>query len=164
MRFGRMRRGARPRRARAGALLGGALLAAGTGGVAAAQPPDTIEAGRALYVRYCASCHGLDARGGGPVAEALRIAPSDLTRISARRDGRFPESEVKEIVDGRKAVRGHGPRSMPVWGLRFAAEEPFGAPSEPSVQSQLTLLLLYLESIQTSVGARAPGAPATSGG
>lgn len=149
MRFGTLRRGAR-------ALLAGALFLVATGGGALAQPPDAVEAGRELFVRYCSACHGVDARGGGPVAELLKIPTPDLTKIATRREGRFPESEIEQIVDGRKPVRGHGTREMPVWGRRFASDEPFGAPSEPSVQSQLALLVLHLRSIQESMGAQAP--------
>ena len=34
-----------------------------------------VEVGRADYLRYCASCHGVDAHGKGPVAETLRTPP-----------------------------------------------------------------------------------------
>lgn len=39
---------------------------------------------------YCASCHGVDAKGEGPVAKSLNVKPSDLTRIAARSGGKFP--------------------------------------------------------------------------
>ncbi len=39
----------------------------------------SIAAGRALFQRDCASCHGLDARGRGPVAVAHAIWPPDLS-------------------------------------------------------------------------------------
>ncbi len=39
---------------------------------------DSIAAGRALYFRECASCHGDDGRGDGPAASALSIPPSDF--------------------------------------------------------------------------------------
>ena len=44
---------------------------------------DQVDAtdGRILYGNLCASCHGVDARGGGPVAEALSVAMPDLTRL-----------------------------------------------------------------------------------
>jgi len=34
--------------------------------------------GRDSFDRYCAACHGVDGRGTGPVASALRTRPADL--------------------------------------------------------------------------------------
>ncbi|MGO4674854.1 CopD family protein [Bosea sp. 2YAB26] len=39
----------------------------------------SIAAGRALFQRDCTSCHGLDARGRGPVAVAQAVWPPDLS-------------------------------------------------------------------------------------
>ena len=39
---------------------------------------DSIGAGRALYFRECALCHGDDGRGDGPAASGLSIPPSDF--------------------------------------------------------------------------------------
>ncbi|NNL85365.1 MAG: hypothetical protein HKP27_06910, partial [Myxococcales bacterium] len=49
----------------------------------------------------------------------LEPAPSDLTGIALRNDGRFKESEVLATIDGRYAVAAHGTREMPVWGAVF---------------------------------------------
>ena len=78
-----------------------------------------IQAGGELFASYCASCHGRDARGKGPVASALTVPPADLTRIAARRGGRFEASEVAAYIDGRTDVLAHGRREMPVWGRIF---------------------------------------------
>lgn len=85
-------------------------------------------AGGALYRRHCASCHGISGRGDGPLAESLTVAPSDLTTLARRAGGRFDESAVMTVIDGRLLVAQHGPREMPVWGAIFAQEhvgEPF---------------------------------------
>ena len=50
-----------------------------TGGVA--QDADT---GANLFQHFCASCHGVDAKGGGPMAPVLLVQPADLTTLSAR--------------------------------------------------------------------------------
>ena len=43
--------------------------------------PDTLERGRAVYVKgECAECHGKTARGDGPSSKDLAIKPTDLTR------------------------------------------------------------------------------------
>ena len=56
---------------------------------AAATKPDLAAAakGQVTYARYCASCHGPEARGDGPVAADLRVPPPDLTALSARSGG-----------------------------------------------------------------------------
>jgi mono/diheme cytochrome c family protein len=105
-------------------------------------------AGRDVYLRYCASCHGEDARGGGPVAATLKRAPSDLTTLAARSGGRFDEPYVMSTIDGRRAVAEHGGREMPVWGAVFE-EEHQGEPFQAYVGLLQTRALVdYLRSIQ----------------
>jgi mono/diheme cytochrome c family protein len=87
-------------------------------------------AGSDLFLRYCASCHGTDAKGNGPVAASLKRAPADLTALAKRSGGRFDESAVMAAIDGRRLVSEHGSREMPVWGAVFEKEhagEPFQA-------------------------------------
>jgi mono/diheme cytochrome c family protein len=82
-----------------------------------AKPPT----GQQLYAKYCASCHGLDGRGGTELAGLFKKDPPALTRIAERRGGWFPEVIVAEIVDGRFAA--HGWREMPVWGATLSHDE-----------------------------------------
>jgi mono/diheme cytochrome c family protein len=74
--------------------------------------------GPALYRAYCAACHGPEAKGNGPVASTLKIAPADLTRISARNGGTFPLMRIERIISGEEERRGHG--AMPAWGPVFS--------------------------------------------
>jgi mono/diheme cytochrome c family protein len=106
------------------------------------------EMGAELYVQYCASCHGDEARGDGPAAGALKTRPADLTRIAARRDGAFPEGELARFIDGRFALAAHGSREMPVWGERFGERIPEAGVSEEVVRGRIVVLLEYLRSIQ----------------
>lgn len=77
-----------------------------------------------LYKAYCASCHGVDAKGSGPMARSLRVSPSDLTQISARNGGTFPLARISRIISGEQPItRGHGPHEMPVWGPVFSQVE-----------------------------------------
>jgi hypothetical protein len=78
--------------------------------------------GEMLYRRYCASCHGMDGRGDGPLAASLRRPPTDLTILARRAGGRFDEAAVMAVIDGRRFVAEHGPREMPVWGAVFEEE------------------------------------------
>ena len=118
----------------------------------AAEPgapnPMLVEVGREEFVQRCASCHGLDARGGGPVAGALRTAPADLTRIAARRGGEFPAGEIGDWIDGRLAPSAHGPREMPIWGVRFAEGLPPDPLTQDLVRGRIVTLVEYLRSIQ----------------
>jgi len=81
---------------------------------------DSIQ-GPDLYKAYCASCHGTDARGDGPMAKSLNVQPSDLTRIAAHNGGTFPLERVNRIISGEEPVSaGHGTGEMPVWGPIFS--------------------------------------------
>lgn len=72
--------------------------------------------GKDLYQRFCASCHGLDGRGDGPVASSLAVEVPDLTRFSRRHGEYFDRALVERIIDGRHVIAAHGTRTMPVWG------------------------------------------------
>jgi mono/diheme cytochrome c family protein len=89
---------------------------------------ETREAtGAELYTVHCASCHGPEGAGDGPVAAGLATAPSDLRTIAARNGGTFDEAAVLAVIDGRRQVAVHGPRDMPVWGT-ILTEEKRGEP------------------------------------
>lgn len=100
--------------------------------------------GRELYESYCASCHGIDARGNGPVAASLRIAPPDLTRIAQRNAGFFPTQKIEQIIAGEEGAGSHGSRQMPIWGPVFSVVEW----DMDFVEIRLRNLADYLESLQ----------------
>jgi mono/diheme cytochrome c family protein len=72
-----------------------------------------------MYKTWCASCHGLQGKGDGPAAAALKIPPADLTRLAKKNGGKFPMEKVRNYIDGAKEVASHGSRDMPVWGSFF---------------------------------------------
>lgn len=105
-------------------------------------------AGREVYLRHCASCHGETGKGDGPVAASLRRPPTDLTVIARGNAGRFDERRVMQVIDGRTLVAEHGTRSMPVWGIVFEEElegEPYAGYTSLLRSRNLTD---YLRSIQ----------------
>jgi mono/diheme cytochrome c family protein len=101
-------------------ILGTAQTPKPTNRVDTAPLMDSIE-GPALYKAYCATCHGTDGKGFGPMAAWLKIKTPDLTRISMANNGTFPLTRVRRIISGEEnVVSGHGTREMPVWGPIFS--------------------------------------------
>jgi mono/diheme cytochrome c family protein len=111
-----------------------------------AQTTATGDAGSQLFRTYCASCHGADARGSGPVAQQLRRMPPDLTTFTMRNGGMFPSERVRRIIDGRD-VASHGEREMPVWGDAFRRTRAGGL-SEDALAARIDAIVRYLEAIQ----------------
>ena len=72
-----------------------------------------------IYRAHCASCHGVEGKGDGPVAPALNTRLPDLTTIAQRNGGIFPASRVSKIISGDEIIAGHGSRDMPIWGPIF---------------------------------------------
>jgi len=99
-----------------------------------ADPPRP--SGATLYRDYCASCHGLDARGGGPAAAALLMRPTDLTTLAAKYKGKFPSRRVEQLLGGGDGIPAHGGKQMPVWGPGLRSPDDTRA------------LIQYLESLK----------------
>ncbi len=111
-----------------------------------------IAKGRVTYRVYCINCHGAKGTGDGTLAEMLTTQPADLTKLAQGADGKFPADKVRDIIDGRTGVRGHGMKEMPVWGDVFQTSslEPSGSDesAEDRARRKIHELVLYLESIQ----------------
>lgn len=86
------------------------------GALLAACAPERQVSGRALYLDYCASCHGTEGRGDGPAAAGLGKTPADLAALSARNDGVFPSVHVMSVIDGYTR-RGDRSSMMPELGM-----------------------------------------------
>jgi mono/diheme cytochrome c family protein len=104
--------------------------------------------GEALYRRYCASCHGLQGRGDGPLAETLKRRPTDLTQLAKKDGGKLDEPKLLSFIDGRRWVKEHGPREMPVWGAVFDEELKIQFYREYTGLLQSRTLADYIRSIQ----------------
>ena len=108
------------------------------------------ETGAALFYDYCSACHGVDARGEGPLAELLKIQPPDLTRLSERAGGTFPTLSVVTRIDGRNPLLAHG-GEMPVFGRHFEGDDtPMKTQAgQPILTSRpIVDLVTWLESVQ----------------
>ncbi len=107
--------------------------------------------GEEIYLRFCASCHGVDGQGAGPVAASLNVVIPDLTNLAARYGGEFPAGIVRDIVDGRADVVAHGPRTMPVWGYEFWIEEGGDITAEAEARAAINRLVGYLGDLQAEL-------------
>ena len=116
-----------------------------------AQIDEDLAVGQVEYQFSCASCHGLDGKGEGPVSLFLTAKPSDLTQMSAGNNGQFPSQVIFETIDGRVDGGVHGSRTMPVWGARYLKEfQNFGGEQNNAalVEARITRLVNFLETIQ----------------
>lgn len=108
-----------------------------------------INVGAALYETHCAVCHGLEARGNGPLAPALLLQPPSLRDLVKRHD-MFPMERVVTRIDGRDPLVSHG-SPMPIYGPFFEGDDT--ALKTESGQPVLTSrpiadLVAYLKDIQ----------------
>lgn len=106
--------------------------------------------GERVFQFRCATCHGLDATGNGPMASALTVQPTNLTRLKASNEGEFPITRIIMRIDGRDPLVSHG-SSMPIFGDFFegydvALRTETGQPimtSKPIVD-----IMAWLETVQ----------------
>jgi mono/diheme cytochrome c family protein len=123
------------------------LAVAGLLGCSARSDHD-VRDGAELYRVHCASCHGADARGKGPVAPILAVEVPDLTRIAARHQGTFPREEIFKAIDGQSGLVAHGPRHMPVWGYEFFGSGSDDELAHGQATERIEQLVAYLGTLQ----------------
>ena len=111
-------------------------------GEAAITSPNS---GKEMFMSYCASCHGKDAKGDGPAATALKQLPANLTQLAKLNGGKYPNDKVTSVLRGQAHLMAHGDQDMPVWGPVFWR---MSQGHEEIVQMRIANLNRYLESIQ----------------
>lgn len=104
------------------------LMALVTVGLAFGQEPDLgteaqREAGRAIYDKVCAQCHGLQGDAVAPATAHLRPQPRNFTsgtfKFRSSNSGELPSDE-----DLRRSIRDGMPTtSMPAWGGVLSEQE-----------------------------------------
>jgi len=104
-----------------------------------ANPPLSYE-GRRLFVSYCQLCHGMDGKGGGPLAKDMEIDTADLTTTVRSRS----DTILKKIItgEGRQTITGRDRHNllsdaMPSWKDVFT-------------DSQVDALIAYLRFLGNS--------------
>ena len=99
-----------------------------------------------MFVTYCAVCHGQDGKGAGPAAEALKKPPADLTQLTRKNNGKFPDQRVSLVIStGPSEILAHGSKEMPVWGDLF---KHLGSNDPGVVRLRVVNLTDYIKSIQ----------------
>jgi mono/diheme cytochrome c family protein len=121
------------------------MIAAMIIGFATCSFAQGIDVGKTEYQSSCAACHGIDAKGNGPVSKELKTRPADLTVLAQNNNGVFPYDMVYQMIDGRnRTVASHGTREMPIWGYRFAPPQAF------RYKKRMRAVIDYLKAIQES--------------
>ncbi len=108
-------------------------------------PLNYVPSGRAIFQQYCASCHGALAKGDGPMAAVLKTMPPDLTQLSRRHQGKFPDEYVRAVIEFGPGPNAHGSADMPTWGPIFRY---YDKQNERVVQQRIRNLTNYLASLQ----------------
>lgn len=118
-----------------------------------AQPKsDRGDFGKREFESNCASCHGVNGKGNGPITDLLKKSPPDLTMLAKNNGGVFPMERLYKVIEGGD-VAAHGTRDMPVWGRDYriqAAEHYMDAPYDPEayVRARILALLEYINRLQ----------------
>jgi mono/diheme cytochrome c family protein len=107
--------------------------------------PTSAASGQEMYKSYCAVCHGTDATGKGPAADALKVPPTDLTTLAEKNGGKYPALKVSAIIRGEEVLAAHGSKDMPIWGRLFWS---MSKGHEAEVQQRVANLNKYIESLQ----------------
>jgi mono/diheme cytochrome c family protein len=107
--------------------------------------PTSAASGQEMYKNYCAVCHGVEGKGNGPAAEALKVPTPDLTTLAQKNGGKYPAMRVSTVLRGEQMMPSHGSKDMPVWGDLFWHLSG-GRGSE--VQQRIANLNTYIESLQ----------------
>lgn len=108
-------------------------------------PPSYVPSGKVTYLRHCATCHGVDGKGRGPLGLFLKTPPSDLTLLARRHGGKFPYQYVSKVLEFGPGVTAHGSSDMPTWGPIFSYLDK---QDERVIRQRIRNLCNYLESLQ----------------
>jgi len=105
--------------------------------------PVAASSGQQMFTTYCAACHGKDGRGDGPAAAALKKTPADLTQLTKKNGGKYPENHVMATIRAADSPV-HGSKEMPVWGPLLSSISS----SDGEVQLRISNIVKYIETLQ----------------
>lgn len=101
-----------------------------------------VEAGRDIYRRECASCHGVGGTGQGPAMWLMDPRPPDITVFA---DGRtpFPVTPLRNMITGRlRLIPSHGSSEMTFFGRALDAR------LTPGGFTELDAVVAFVEYLQ----------------
>lgn len=104
--------------------------------------------GQQMYMTYCAVCHGIDGKGGGPATPALKDQVPDLTTLARHHNGKYPARYVASVL--RFGVQGnpaHGSPDMPIWGA-ILRDTGTTRRDKSNATTRIANLNHYLETLQ----------------
>jgi len=110
--------------------------------------------GSVEYEWNCKWCHAADRKGTSLFEQRSDIAMPDLTTLTQRHDGTFPEDYGKTVIAGSSARAWHTPGQMPAWGLYYSLESYLGNATRLEewqteyVEAKIAAVVKYLEGIQ----------------
>lgn len=104
--------------------------------------------GRQQYLRFCASCHGIDGKGTGIVAKHLAVKTTDLTLLKKNNKGVYPMEHVISAIDGTRVVRTHGEEDMPVWGEVFEKYDKKAKDPKAAAHLKVKVIAEYVSTLQ----------------
>lgn len=111
-----------------------------------------VDLGKREFEARCASCHGVNGKGLGPLADLLKRTPPDLTQLAKNNGGILPMDRLYDSITGDTTLA-HGSRDMPVWGQVYRADAgsyyydiPYNA--ETYVRARVLSLLEYINRLQ----------------
>ncbi len=111
--------------------------------------PDGAFTGADLYRQLCAGCHGADAHGVGPTSPYCSVPPTDLTLLTKKNRGVFPEKKVTQILRYGTEKPNQSTTYMPVWKPLLST---IHGESAELTEKRITSLTGYLKSIQPKPG------------
>ena len=115
---------------------------------AEADVSDSDIVGKKEFITYCASCHGSNGKGDGPIVHFLKRKPADLTQLSKNNDDIFPFDQVYGVFDGTYQFDEHGTSEMPIWGYQFIREAQKDNEPNNAAKAKALNIILYIQIIQ----------------
>ena len=104
--------------------------------------------GKQMYNTYCAVCHGMDGKGGGPAASALKDHPTNLAQLARENGGRFPDAHIYSVLEFGMETPAHGSADMPIWGPALRSLDRGSPMPDMQEHQRLANLTNYLKSMQ----------------
>jgi mono/diheme cytochrome c family protein len=110
--------------------------------------PTSAASGKQMYNAYCATCHGMDGKGNGPAAAALKQQPTDLTTLTQENGGKFPDAHIYAVLTFGTGTTAHGSKEMPVWGPALRSLSQGTGTAGMIEQQRISNLTHYLRTLQ----------------